>query len=161
MGEFANRIIRYGTKPASQFEPNPANPRIHPQKQRNAMREALERIGWISTVIENRTTGHLVDGHERVWQALKNDEEVPYVQVELSEEDELLALATFDPLGMMAEYDRGMLESLLMEVEAGESELNEMLAVLAESEQIKDGDTMGDNPPVVKLCPHCGMELVS
>lgn len=33
---------------------------------------ALNEVGWVQRVIVNRRTGYLVDGHERVWQALQN-----------------------------------------------------------------------------------------
>lgn len=128
---FTNRIIGYGTKPADQFQANSLNYRVHPQKQRDAVQASLRELGWIGVVCENVTTGNLIDGHERVWQALANNEDVPYIQVALSESDEKLALAIFDPLGAMAETDSAILDALLRDVQTGESVLQELLAELA------------------------------
>ncbi|HOJ21828.1 MAG TPA: hypothetical protein PLY56_09860, partial [Armatimonadota bacterium] len=90
-----NRIVGYGEQPASQFLANPNNWRIHPQAQREALRGALNEVGWVQAVIVNRRTGYLVDGHERVWQALQNgDALVPYIEVDLSPEEEAYVLAT-------------------------------------------------------------------
>jgi DNA modification methylase len=129
---FVNRIIGYTTKPASQLAANPLNYRTHPQKQRDAVQASLRELGWIGAVVENVRTGFLVDGHERVWQALKNDESVPVLQVDLSEEEERLALAVFDPITYMAETDSAILDALLREVSTGEEALQELLAGMAE-----------------------------
>lgn len=132
---FANRIIGYGTKAADQFEANPLNYRTHPQKQSDAMQASLRELGWIGVVVENKTTGNLIDGHERVWQALKNNEDVPYIEVELSEAEEKLALAVFDPITYMAETDSAILDELLRDVNAGEDALRELLSQMyAENE---------------------------
>lgn len=128
---FANRIVGYTVKRASELTANPANWRKHPQKQRAAVQASLRELGWIAAVVENRRSGFLVDGHERVWQALQNDEEVPVLQVDLSEEEERLALATFDPITYMAETDAAQLETLLAGLNTGEAALQELLAQLA------------------------------
>lgn len=126
-----NRIQEYGVKPADQFTANPANPRIHPQFQREVMKAALDTLGWLAPVIENKRTGYLVDGHERVMQALLNNEPVPFVVVDLSESEEATALATFDPITALANYDTAQLDSLLREVQTDSPALDKMLAELA------------------------------
>jgi hypothetical protein len=148
---FVNRITGYGTKAADQFEANPLNYRTHPQKQRDAVQASLRELGWIGVVVENKTTGRLIDGHERVWQALKNNEEVPYIEVELSEDEERLALAVFDPITYMAETDSAILDELLRDVNTGEAALQALLAELAEDAGIVppsdalDGMVPGDD----------------
>ncbi len=138
---FVNRIIGYGTKPADQFKANEFNYRTHPQKQRDAVQASLRELGWIGVVVENRQTGNLVDGHERVWQALAGNEDVPYIEVELSEDEEKLALAIFDPITYMAETDAGILDALLREVNTGEAALQSLLAELAEDAGITPHDS--------------------
>jgi DNA modification methylase len=128
---FANRIVGYTTKHASQLTANPANWRKHPQRQRDAVQASLRELGWIAAVVENVRTGYLVDGHERVWQSLKDDLEVPVLQVDLSEDEERLALATFDPITYMAETDAAALDALLKDVNTGETALQELMADLA------------------------------
>ena len=113
-----NRIIGQGEKPASQFLANDKNWRLHPQAQREALHGALNEVGWVAPVIENRRTGMLVDGHERVWQALQNgDAAVPFVAVDLDEAEEAYVLATLDPIGAMAAADAAKLDDLLREVQ--------------------------------------------
>jgi hypothetical protein len=165
---FVNRIIGYGTKAADQFEANPLNYRTHPERQRKAVQASLRELGWIGVVVENRTTGRLIDGHERVWQALKGNENVPYIEVELSEEEERLALAVFDPITYMAETDSAILDALLREVNTGEEALQELLAGLAEDAGIVPPDFMpvdaSEQPRLDQkksvTCPHCGEEFV-
>ena len=142
-----NRIIETGAKPANQFQSNPLNHRKHPMKQRKAVEASLRSIGWIQGVIENQRTGHLIDGHERVWQALQQGEEtpVPYVLVDLSEEEERLALAVFDRITGMAEVDAGMLEQLLGQVNTDEAALMSLMEEMAEETSDRINDTLADN----------------
>lgn len=125
---FVNRIVEYGTKPADQFTANPLNSRLHPQFQREVMQAALSTVGWIAPVIENKRTGYLVDGHERVMQALVKNESVPYVLVDLSPEEESVALATFDPIAGLAQYDSENINALLSEIHVDEIALQQLLA---------------------------------
>jgi len=127
-----NRIVGYGSKPADQFTANPLNWRIHPQHQREAVAASLRALGWVDVAIENATTGNLIDGHERVWQALQNGGDVPYITVELTPEEEALALATLDPLTNMAGTDGAKLDELLQQVQTDEAAIQAMLAGLAE-----------------------------
>ncbi len=133
MTAWQNRIVGQGVKPADQFEANPNNWRTHPQAQRDTLHGALAEVGWVQQVIENVRTGHLVDGHECVWQALKNDNaEVPYLQVDLSEDEEAYVLATLDPIGAMATTDAAKLDELLHDVQSGDAAVQAMLAGLAQ-----------------------------
>lgn len=162
---FVNRIVGYSTKPADQFLPNELNYRTHPRRQRDAVQASLRELGWIGVVVENRRTGKLIDGHERVWQALKNNEPVPYIEVDLSEEEERLALAIFDPIAGMAETDAAQLDALLRQVNSGEAVLQEMLAGLAQEAGLHGelsapeiGDGVGANDAQMTVCPKCGFE---
>lgn len=141
-----NRIVGEGVQVASQFIANPANWRVHPQAQRDAMRGVLNEIGWVQRVIVNRRTGYLIDGHERVWQALQNgDAEVPFVEVDLSPEEEAYVLATFDPIGAMAQANKEQLGALLAEVQTGEAGVQAMLAeVEAKAGLIPPNDPMAE-----------------
>jgi hypothetical protein len=130
---FANRIVGYTVKPASELTANPLNYRKHPAKQRAAVQASLRELGWIAAVIENVRTGLLVDGHERVMQALAKNESVPVLQVDLSPEEEALALATFDPITYMAETDAAALDALLRQVNTGEESLQALLAEMADN----------------------------
>ncbi len=169
--QFQNRIIGYKTKPADQFQANPLNYRKHPQAQREAVNASLQALGWISPVIENITTGNLIDGHERVWQSLPDNADVPYLEVALSEEEERLALAIFDPITAMAETDADLLEQLLLSVNTDAAALQSLLSDLAvDAGIIPDPDkenpytrtiespvytpTQAEPPPIPELFDH-------
>jgi hypothetical protein len=85
----------------------------------------------------NRTTGRLLDGHLRVELAIAAGEaSVPVTYVELTEEEERLVLASFDPLGAMATADARRLEDLLASLKPSDDALREMLSGLAEQHRI-------------------------
>lgn len=138
-----NRIIGYGSKPASQFLSNPNNFRTHPQQQRNAVRGSLNTLGWIDIAIENVTTGRLIDGHERIWQALQNgDCEVPFIQVSLSEAEEAQALLSLDPIAAMANHDVEQVGLLMQMVNTDNKDVMEFLSGLAQREGIVEVDKL-------------------
>lgn len=132
--EFKNRIISYGSKPASSFTANPQNFRDHPSKQLAGLRGLLSDLGWIGVVIENKTTGRLIDGHARIEEALKTgDPDVPFVLVDLTEDEERLALATFDPIGALAKQQKDSLRDLLTGLNGSSAELQKFLESLGDS----------------------------
>jgi len=125
-------IVGYRLVPPDQLLANPANPRRHPNAQREALRASLRSLGWIAPVVQNTRTGHLIDGHARVEEALSAGAQVvPVIDVDLSPAQEALALATFDPITAMAALDREALDSLLREVDTGEAALQALLADVA------------------------------
>lgn len=133
-GKFRNRIVEYGVKPASQFTGNPSNWRRHPERQRRALNTSLNTVGWAGAVIESARSGYLIDGHERLWQALHEGDEtpVPYLLVDVDPNEESLLLATLDPIGAMAETDAEMLAGLLAELgDVPEFETEDVSALLA------------------------------
>ena len=106
MSGWQNRIIGHGEEKPDQLLANPSNWRIHPREQQEALSGALDEVGWVQDVIVNQRTGHVIDGHLRISLAISGDEEsVPVVYVDLSEEEERLVLATLDPLVELAVAD--------------------------------------------------------
>lgn len=164
MTDFRNRIVGYGTKPASQFLAHPLNARKHPEAQRKAVKASLTELGWVAPVIENVRTSCVVDGHERIWQALQaDDSEVPFIQVDLAPEEEHLALAILDRITGMAEVDPAMLNALLEDVNTGEAALQELLDEMAKEAGVMPGDDPGDGAgggedKKATVCPSCGYE---
>jgi hypothetical protein len=95
-----NRIVGSGEEAPDQLLANPANRRIHPKAQQDALAGALDAVGWVQQVLVNRRTGFVVDGHARVALALSRGEAtVPVLYVDLAPEEEALVLATLDPIG--------------------------------------------------------------
>jgi len=129
---FRNRIVGYGEEPPEQLLANPHNWRVHPAAQQRALEGVLEEVGWIANVIVNRRTGHVVDGHLRIALAISRGEPmVPVTYVDLSEEEEKLIVASFDPIGALAVTDSEKLGELLAEVEAASEGLQALLDDMA------------------------------
>ncbi len=141
-----NRIVGHGEEDPAKLLANPANARRHPGPQRDALRGAMHRVGWVDEVLVNRTTGYIVDGHLRVEEAAtRGDPSVPVMYVELSPEEERLVLASLDPIAAMAEYDREQLDVLLSDLRAGDAGLDALLAALrGEREVLTYEDRMAE-----------------
>jgi DNA modification methylase len=109
--------VAHGQEPPDQLLANPQNWRVHPQAQQQALGAVLDQVGWVSQILVNRTTGHVIDGHLRVALAISRQEpSVPVEYVELAPEEERLVLATLDPLSALALADADLLSSLVGEV---------------------------------------------
>jgi len=128
-----SRIVGHGEESPDQLLANPLNWRIHPKHQQDAMQGVLEEVGWVQSVIVNRTTGNLVDGHMRVALALRQDlASIPVVYVELTPEEEEIVLATLDPLGAAAATDKVKLAELLADVSVTSQHLERFLSGLGD-----------------------------
>ena len=111
---WASRIVGHADVPPDQLLAHPDNVKIHPQLQQEALEQALDALGWIAPVIVNQRTGHMVDGHARTIVALRrNEPTVPVDYVDLTPEEEALALLTFDPIGALAATDQAKYEETL------------------------------------------------
>lgn len=130
-----NRIVNTGERPAKDFNFNPSNWKDHPQTQRDALTELLDSIGWITGVIVSASTGLLIDGHARVDEALKENPEqlVPFIEVDLSPEEEKIMLALFDPVGAMAITDNAKIVELVEGLHLESSALLEIVATMSRS----------------------------
>lgn len=129
-----NRIVGEGEEAPDQLMAHPLNWRSHPLKQQEALGEVLDKVGWVDSVIVNRKTGHLVDGHLRVELAKKRGEStIPVQYVDLTEEEERLVLATIDPLAAMAERDDEKLDKLLADLKQQHGGLLEDVGLLGDN----------------------------
>ena len=129
-----SRIVGSGEAPPTALLAHPANWRRHPDAQRAALRGSLSEVGWVGTVMVNRATGHVVDGHARIEEAISRGEPtVPVLYVDLTEGEEALVLATLDPIGAMADRDTAKLEALLaaVSVTVDDAGLRRLLADMA------------------------------
>jgi len=127
-----SRIVGSGEEAPDQLVANPRNYRTHPAAQRDALRGSLSEVGWVQSVMVNRRTGHVVDGHARIEEAISRGEaSVPVLYVDLDEEEERLVLATLDPIGAMAEQSSERLADLLAEITVDDAGLAALLADLA------------------------------
>jgi len=167
------RIVGHEDVDPATLVGNPRNWRLHNAHQSRALAGVLDRVGWVQTVIVNRSSGHLVDGHLRVALALDRGEPtVPVSYVELDEAEERIVLATLDPLGELAGSDDGSLKSLLStfdEQDAGVVGLLEKLRKLDEFPTQEEIDNRseelehrfdGEHQQLLQvICPSCGAEF--
>jgi len=145
-----NRIIGYKEEPPEQLLANPHNPRRHPAQQRETLRASLDTIGIIDEITVNQRTGRLIDGHARVEEYISAGIPlVPVKYVDLSEEEELKAIAIFDAISALADYDQESLESLLDTIELDSEPLESMLDDLTSKTKPKK-----EKKPIE--CPECG-----
>ncbi len=142
-----SRIVGHGEEAPQQLLAHPQNFRRHPGEQLDALRGSLKELGWVKTVLVNRRTGHVVDGHARIEEAMRQGQAtVPVTYLDLSPEEERLALAVLDPISEMARRDDAALEALLADVVTEDPGL---LALLAEmkGEEAAGGDPEPANDP--------------
>jgi DNA modification methylase len=142
-----NRIVGSGEEAPERLVANPRNWRTHPASQRAALRGSLAEVGWVQQVLVNRRTGHVVDGHARVEEALSRGEpSVPVLYVELGPDEEALVLATLDPIGAMATRDDDTLHAILADITVDDVGLAALLRDLAAP---RKGLTDPDELPLV------------
>jgi len=163
-------IIGFGIKPADQFQANPNNFRLHPQDQRDIMSDILGVFGWVTGVIENRATGNLLDGHERLWEALAEGDNtlVPYVLIDITPEHEDNLLIVFDKVGEMVRLNTDSLSALIRRATITEAtpDLSSFINKVGQDAGIIPKDMSDDNetgPPDAEdpdeqtqvVCPKC------
>ena len=150
-----NRIVGHADVDPRTLVPNPANWRRHPREQQRALAGAIEEVGLVAGVTVNQLTDHLVDGHLRLELALaRHEATVPVTFVALSEAEERVVLASFDPLGALAEADAERLGGLLAELHVDDAALAAMLETLAAQQGIQaPGRTDPDEIPAPPAVP--------
>ena len=137
-----NRIVGYGEESPDQLLANPHNHRIHPKRQQDALSGSLETLGVIQTVIVNKATGHIVDGHLRVTMALREGQtSIPVTYVELTEAEEAQALLSLDPIAAMAANDRDKVDELLRMVNTDNEQVMKHLADFASENKLNYGQS--------------------
>lgn len=101
--QIQNRITRTGVVDPRDVLAHPDNNRIHGQIQQDAMKAVLEKLGWVEEIVVSERTGRLLNGHMRIMLALREGAtSVPAVWADVTEEEELFILATFDEIGQLA-----------------------------------------------------------
>ena len=152
--QIKDRITELRRVKAGDLLPNPKNWRKHPKSQAEALQGVLAEVGYVDALLARETPDGLmlIDGHLRA--ETTPDADVPVLILDVSEVEADKILATFDPLGAMAEADPSKLDDLLREVETGSEALAEMLQELgkdagcdwAKSDEIVEDEVPG--PPV-------------
>jgi ParB-like chromosome segregation protein Spo0J len=123
-----DRIVEFIRVPARELRPNPANWRVHPERQRAALQGVLAEIGFVDAVLARRLADgslQLIDGHLRAETA--PDADLPVLVVDLDDSEAATVLATFDPLSALAETDDAQLRALLDGVDTANAAVAELL----------------------------------
>lgn len=142
--KWINRIVGHDEVAPDQLLANPLNYRIHPAQQQSALSGSLDNLGWIQEVLVNKNTGHVIDGHLRIQLALRNDEKlIPVTYLDLTEDEEKLALLSLDTIAAMAAIDKEQLDSLLAQVNSDDTRIQEFLHNLAEENNLIDDEQGG------------------
>jgi hypothetical protein len=153
---------------ASELRPSPFNWRTHPKAQLDALRGVLAEVGYAGAALARELADgslELIDGHARA--EVSGDSPVPVLVLDVTEDEAKKILATFDPLGAMAEADAGKLDALLRDVSSGSEAVQQMLSKLAEDAGVIPPDfqpasveEQGRLDEKAKCkCPECGCEF--
>lgn len=143
--DIKNRIVGHGEADPREITANPRNWREHPEEQVSALTGILAEVGWCQSVIVNRATGRLIDGHLRVRLAVDRGERtVPVVFVDLSEDEENTVLATLDPVALLAGRDEAAFRDLLEGLDPETAELQRFVHDLEEECGVVGPEDDGD-----------------
>ena len=160
---FHNRVIGSGIEHIDDLLANPANWRLHPENQQQALAGVIDDIGFIRSITVNKTTGCVLDGHLRVALASRSGvKELPVEYVELSEDEEAIALLLLDPIAAMAAADKAKLDELMQKVNSGDPRVQEMITELSKKEMLSipdefpEYDESVENDVEYLECPECG-----
>ena len=144
--EIRDRIDGLRRVPASELRTNPKNWRRHPDGQRSAMAALLEEIGFAGALIVYEQDGRLtiIDGHLRA--DIADDHKVPVLVLDVTEEEADKLLATYDPIGAMAERDDEVLKELLAGIEFDDERLKNLFMEDEAAEGLTDPDDIPEPP---------------
>lgn len=154
-----NKIVGFGEEDPEQLLAHDENWRIHPAAQQQAMTGVLRELGLIQTVIVNTVTQKVIDGHMRIQIAItEHQPTVPVTYVELTEDEERLALATFDPLGALAVPDPASLTQVLGGIAATDPRVTAFLDDLYSktNEDLAKKNKAASRTKKPQTCPSCG-----
>lgn len=139
-----DRVTEMRLVPADQLIANPANWRRHPQAQQRALAAVLDEVGFAGAVIarEDEDGGLvIIDGHARA--EMVGEATVPVLVTDLTVAEADVVLATYDPIGAMAQKDHEAFTALASRIDTA----NETLLGLLDRTQ--DGETDPDDVPDV------------
>ena len=122
---------------AGDLQENAANWRRHPKAQVDALAGVISEIGFAGALIAyegDDGTLTLIDGHMRA--GVSADQELPVVVLDVNEDEAKKLLATYDPIGAMAQTDTDALMSLLGDATFQAEPVNAMLEALANGERM-------------------------
>ena len=139
--DIRDRIIEFTRIKASELTPHPQNWRKHPKEQQAAMSGILKEVGYVDALMVRKHEGgyQIIDGHLRA--ETTPDATVPVLVVDLNDAETALILATFDPIGAMAEASKEHLDSLLQQVSTTDAALQSVISDVAKDAGLYEDTT--------------------
>ncbi len=131
-----NRIVGHATVRAGDLVPHPMNYRRHPARQRTALKDSLQELGDIRSLLGYRLPDgriQLIDGHLR--RDLDSERMLTVELVDLTPEEAVKALLTLDPLVALAETDAQVAAELSRSVTSASEAINSLWTSLAEQDE--------------------------
>lgn len=144
MDDFRDRIVELRRVPASELLPNPKNWREHSAEQLKAIEAVFAQIGIAGAemVFETPEGLMLFDGHAR--QEVAGDQLVPVLVTDLTHEEADVLLATFDPLGMMAQTNADQLRELMESIQVNTDGVEQLLSDISGMFDLENLVSMGE-----------------
>lgn len=130
--ELRDRIIEFRRVNVDELVPNPKNWRTHTDAQRKALKAIVAQIGFAGAELTRLLPDGrlmLIDGHLR--KEAFAGATLPVLVTDLSEDEADAVLATYDPIGAMAEANKAQYEAVLKDVVAAFAGLDDTLAEVA------------------------------
>lgn len=127
-----DRVVEMRLVPANELSAHPSNWRQHPKAQQRALTAMLDEVGFAGAVLARENEdGQLViiDGHARA--EIAGDATVPVLVTDLNEAEAEMVLATYDPIGAMAETNNDVLTNLIERIDTDNEAINQLLASVA------------------------------
>jgi hypothetical protein len=159
--KFQNRIRGLVDLPGTRVLPASRNFRLHPDRQRSVLRGMLAQIGIVDTVLVRPATPEgldtlravkpgdargfakwfagyagdfaLVDGHLRAEEI--RDQPIAALVLDLDEAEAATVLATFDPIGDLAGFDRAKYLALTRDLVIENKDVRELVDELAAADK--------------------------
>ena len=122
--KFKSRVKELRNVPAKDLLANPKNWRMHSENQEFVLKEILDKVGFVDALLARETEDGeliLIDGHLR--KDVAEDEEVPVLIVDLTEEEADYVLTTYDGVTGLAYADEDKLETLVKALEDSDDKL--------------------------------------
>lgn len=127
--QWRSRIVGHDEVDPASLMAHPLNWRTHSADQAKALGAVIRDVGVVQSVIVNRRSGHIIDGHLRVSMAVKDKApSIPVVYVDMDESEEATVLATLDPIGAMAGKANDILASLVQQVATSDDDVLRLIA---------------------------------
>ena len=136
---------------------NPNNPRSIGREALEGLRESIDRFGYVEPIVWNKTTRHIIGGHQRYVILVENGvEEAIMVVAEMSPEDELAATISLNNPEIEGHWTDSVVD-LLHQLEMADGNLfsNLRMDTLMSSLEKTPSET-GQSDNFDTECPCCG-----